>query len=59
VPPNPSFSSALSCYHTSNLHAARTSSTASTTRRGILYRETKALEMIRIVIGCAFRIDPL
>jgi hypothetical protein len=57
VPPNPSFSSDLSCYHTSS-HAARTS-TASTTRRGILYRETKALEMIRIVISLAFRFDPV
>jgi hypothetical protein len=58
VPPIRLFPTDLSSSYTNCLHVTRNIRAASTIRRGILYRETKALEMIRIVIGCVFRIDP-
>jgi hypothetical protein len=57
VPPIRLFSTDLSSSYPNCLHLTRNSREASTIRRGILYREMKALEMIRIVISHAFRID--
>jgi hypothetical protein len=58
VPPIRSFTNQLSVIDASCPPAALLSRKALITRHGIRCRETKALDMIQIVIGGAFRADP-